>query len=189
MVSPDRQTSNAATTFYLSRKALSKMWKLYHWPSRKSNRLAYINRIRALCTRQNFVVSSHRFFWGAHQQTSWYVFEIVFIILSFYLYKFPIYLPSIIFIFYVCIGIRKTITSRFLFRFYDGSGGSIKVNGTDIRDVKQDALRKAIGVVSQSAVLFNDTIEENIMYGCKNATRDQLEQQQKMPNCLTLYFY
>jgi len=63
------------------------------------------------------------------------------------------------------------------------------VNGTDIRDVKQDALRKAIGVVSQSAVLFNDTIEENIMYGCKNATRDQLEQQQKMPNCLTLYFY
>jgi len=42
--------------------------------------------------------------------------------------------------------------------------------------VKQDSLRKAIGVVPQTAVLFIDTIEANIMYGCRNATRDQLEQ-------------
>src|SRR5262249_60984506 len=55
--------------------------------------------------------------------------------------------------------------ARPLFRFHDIAAGAIRIDGQDIRDVTQDSLRRAIGVVPQDTVLFNDSIEYNIAYG------------------------
>ena len=55
-------------------------------------------------------------------------------------------------------GAGKSTISRLLFRFYDVTGGRITIDGQDIRDVTQDSLRDAIGMVPQDTVLFNDTI-------------------------------
>jgi ATP-binding cassette, subfamily B, heavy metal transporter len=73
-------------------------------------------------------------------------------------------------------GAGKTTISRLFFRFYDVLGGSIKINGVDIRKVTQKSLRGAIGVVPQAASMFNDTIRYNLMYGRRTATQEQLEQ-------------
>ncbi|MEZ5627026.1 MAG: ABC transporter ATP-binding protein/permease [Rhodocyclaceae bacterium] len=62
-------------------------------------------------------------------------------------------------------GSGKSTLARLLFRFYDVTGGRITVNGTDIRDLQQDSLRRAIGIVPQDTVLFNDTLRYNIHYG------------------------
>ena len=62
-------------------------------------------------------------------------------------------------------GAGKSTMSRLLFRFYDVSGGRILIDGQDIRDVTQESLRAAIGMVPQDTVLFNDTIGYNIRYG------------------------
>src|SRR5690606_28180023 len=64
---------------------------------------------------------------------------------------------------------------RLLFRFYDVDAGRITIDGQDIRTVTQDSLRKAIGVVPQDTVLFNDTIYYNIAYGRPDATREEVE--------------
>ena len=72
-------------------------------------------------------------------------------------------------------GAGKSTISRLLFRFYDVSSGSIKIDSHDIRDVTQDSLRKQIGVVPQDTVLFNDTLEYNIKYGRIDATRKEIE--------------
>ena len=71
-------------------------------------------------------------------------------------------------------GAGKSTLSRLLFRFYDVTGGRITVNGRDIRAVRQDSLRAAIGIVPQDTVLFNDTIEYNIGYGRPGATHDEI---------------
>jgi ABC-type transport system involved in Fe-S cluster assembly fused permease/ATPase subunit len=74
-------------------------------------------------------------------------------------------------------GSGKSTLSRLLFRFYDldrASGGSITIDGQDIRDITQDSLRAAIGIVPQDTVLFNDTIYYNIAYGRPSATRDEV---------------
>jgi ABC-type transport system involved in Fe-S cluster assembly fused permease/ATPase subunit len=73
-------------------------------------------------------------------------------------------------------GAGKTTISRLLFRFYDTLGGAVKVNGVDVRTVTQHSLRGAMGVVPQAASLFNDTLEANILYGSRDATREQLIQ-------------
>jgi ATP-binding cassette subfamily B protein len=73
-------------------------------------------------------------------------------------------------------GAGKSTLSRLLFRFYDVSGGRITINGQDIRDVTQQSLRKAIGIVPQDTVLFNDTIYYNIAYGQPDATREEVIQ-------------
>ena len=62
-------------------------------------------------------------------------------------------------------GAGKSTLARLLFRFYDVSGGSITIDGQDIRPVTQESLRAAIGIVPQDTVLFNDTIRYNIGYG------------------------
>ena len=62
-------------------------------------------------------------------------------------------------------GAGKSTISRLLFRFYDVSKGSISIGGKDIRDLTQKSLRKAIGVVPQDTVLFNNTIGYNVRYG------------------------
>jgi len=73
-------------------------------------------------------------------------------------------------------GAGKSTLSRLLFRFYDVNGGRITINGQDIRDVTQQSLRKAIGIVPQDTVLFNDTIYYNIAYGQPDATREEVIQ-------------
>ncbi|MDH2917965.1 MAG: ABC transporter ATP-binding protein/permease [Sideroxydans sp.] len=71
-------------------------------------------------------------------------------------------------------GAGKSTLSRLLFRFYDVNSGCIKINGQDIRAVTQASLRKAVGIVPQDTVLFNDTIYYNIAYGKPDATREEV---------------
>ncbi|MCA1938273.1 MAG: ABC transporter ATP-binding protein/permease [Dechloromonas sp.] len=66
-------------------------------------------------------------------------------------------------------GAGKSTLSRLLYRFYDVSNGSIRINGHDLRSVTQHSLRSAIGIVPQDTVLFNDTILYNIRYGKPDA--------------------
>jgi ATP-binding cassette subfamily B protein len=73
-------------------------------------------------------------------------------------------------------GAGKSTVSRILFRFYDVASGSVRIDGQDIRDVRQASLRAAIGVVPQDTVLFNDTIYYNIAYGRPEASREEIEQ-------------
>lgn len=72
-------------------------------------------------------------------------------------------------------GSGKSTVGRLLFRFYDVTGGAVKIDGQDLRDITQDSLHAAIGVVPQDTVLFNDTIFYNIAYGRPEATRDEVE--------------
>jgi ABC-type transport system involved in Fe-S cluster assembly fused permease/ATPase subunit len=71
-------------------------------------------------------------------------------------------------------GAGKSTLSRLLFRFYDATTGRILIDGQDIRDVTQKSLRRAIGIVPQDTVLFNDTIYYNIAYGQPEATREEI---------------
>ena len=71
-------------------------------------------------------------------------------------------------------GAGKSTLSRLLYRFYDVSGGAIRLNGHDLRSLKQTSLRGAIGIVPQDTVLFNDSIFYNINYGHPEASRDQV---------------
>ncbi|WP_322994836.1 ABC transporter ATP-binding protein/permease [Castellaniella sp.] len=72
-------------------------------------------------------------------------------------------------------GAGKSTLSRLLFRFYDPTGGAVRVNGRDIRDYTQDSLRAHIGIVPQDTVLFNDTIGYNIAYGRPAATQEEIQ--------------
>jgi ABC-type transport system involved in Fe-S cluster assembly fused permease/ATPase subunit len=72
-------------------------------------------------------------------------------------------------------GAGKSTISRLLFRFYDLAGGRILIDGQDIARVTQKSLRKAIGMVPQDTVLFNDTIRYNIRYGRWEASNEDVE--------------
>ena len=71
-------------------------------------------------------------------------------------------------------GVGKSTISRLILRFYDPTSGSVTIDGSDLKDVKQDSLRDAIGVVPQDTVLFNDTIYYNIAYGDPSAKSEQV---------------
>ncbi len=71
-------------------------------------------------------------------------------------------------------GSGKSTIGRLLFRFYDVQGGALRVDGQDVRDVTQESLHDAIGVVPQDTVLFNDSIRYNIAYGRDGATDDDI---------------
>jgi ATP-binding cassette, subfamily B, heavy metal transporter len=71
-------------------------------------------------------------------------------------------------------GSGKSTMSRLLYRFYDVDAGSITIDGQDVRDVTQNSLRHAIGIVPQDTVLFNDTIEYNIAYGKPGAGKEEV---------------
>ena len=71
-------------------------------------------------------------------------------------------------------GSGKSTIGRLLFRFYDVSGGSILIDGQDVRNVTQSSLHDAIGVVPQDTVLFNDSIFYNIAYGKDDATLEEV---------------
>jgi ATP-binding cassette subfamily B protein len=72
-------------------------------------------------------------------------------------------------------GAGKSTISRLLFRFYDVTGGRILIDGQDVREVTQESLRAAIGMVPQDTVLFNDTIAYNIRYGRPDATDEGVQ--------------
>lgn len=71
-------------------------------------------------------------------------------------------------------GAGKSTLARLLFRFYDVTGGSIRINGHDLRQLTQHSLRSAIGIVPQDTVLFNDSILYNIRYGRVDASDDEV---------------
>ena len=71
-------------------------------------------------------------------------------------------------------GSGKSTIGRLLFRFYDVGAGALRIDGQDVRDITQESLHDAIGVVPQDTVLFNDTIHYNIAYGRDNATEDDI---------------
>jgi len=73
-------------------------------------------------------------------------------------------------------GSGKSTIGRLLFRFYDVTGGALRIDGQDVRDVTQESLHAQIGVVPQDTVLFNDTILYNIAYGREGANRAEIEQ-------------
>jgi len=77
-------------------------------------------------------------------------------------------------------GAGKSTIARLMFRFYEITAGSIKVDGQDIGDITLESLRKNIGVVPQDTVLFNDTIEYNIRYGKPDANDIEIKQAAKL---------
>jgi len=77
-------------------------------------------------------------------------------------------------------GAGKSTISRLLFRFYDVTGGRVTIDGQDLRDVTQESLRSAIGMVPQDTVLFNDTIGYNIEYGRPGASAEEVKDAARM---------
>ncbi|MFD7753354.1 ABC transporter ATP-binding protein [Streptomyces sp. NPDC059757] len=73
-------------------------------------------------------------------------------------------------------GSGKSTVSLLLPRFYDVSHGAVLVGGHDVRELTQDSLRAAIGLVPEDSFLFSDTVRANIAYGHPDATQDQIEQ-------------
>ncbi len=73
-------------------------------------------------------------------------------------------------------GSGKSTLARLLYRFYDVQQGRITIGGQDLRSVTQDSLRRAIGIVPQDTVLFNETVGYNIAYGRPGATQAQVEE-------------
>ncbi len=76
-------------------------------------------------------------------------------------------------------GSGKSTLARLMFRFYDVQSGGLKINGLDIRTLTQSSLRRAVGIVPQDTVLFNDTVYYNIAYGRPSASRAEVEEAAK----------
>ena len=79
-------------------------------------------------------------------------------------------------------GSGKTTMSGLLARFFDPNAGRVTMDGTDLRDLRIEDLRRLVGSVQQETILFNDTIEENIRYGTPNATHEQVVAAAKLAN-------
>ena len=79
-------------------------------------------------------------------------------------------------------GAGKTTLINLLMRFYEIQGGSIKIDGVDIRDMKREDLRSMFGMVLQDTWLFNGTINQNIEYGRFGATKDEIIEAAKIAN-------
>ncbi|WP_249690117.1 ABC transporter ATP-binding protein/permease [Stappia sp. WLB 29] len=77
-------------------------------------------------------------------------------------------------------GAGKSTISRLLFRFYDITGGRITIDGQDVREVTQESLRRATGMVPQDTVLFNDTVAYNIRYGRPEASEEEVREAARM---------
>ncbi len=76
----------------------------------------------------------------------------------------------------------KTTICHLIPRFYEASGGTIRLDGHDIRDLTLRSLREHIGMVAQDVFLFNATIYDNIAYGCPEATREQVYEAARRAN-------
>lgn len=79
-------------------------------------------------------------------------------------------------------GAGKSTIAALLQRLYDPTSGSIRIDGVDLREMKQRSLRERIGVVSQDALLFNDTVAHNIAYGKPDASMDEIIEAAKAAN-------
>ncbi len=79
-------------------------------------------------------------------------------------------------------GSGKTTIANLIGRFYDVTGGQVLIDGVDVRDYSIASLRRQIGLVTQDAILFNDTIANNIAYGCPEATREDVIRAAKQAN-------
>ncbi len=73
-------------------------------------------------------------------------------------------------------GSGKSTIARLLYRFYDITGGSIQINGHDIRTITQHSLHRAIGIVPQDTILFNNTLYYNVAYARPSATKQEIEE-------------
>ena len=73
-------------------------------------------------------------------------------------------------------GCGKSTLGNLLLRFFDPTQGSVRIDGVDLRDMRLRDLRRQIGLVTQDAFLFNDTIEANIRFGRPGATREEIEE-------------
>lgn len=82
-------------------------------------------------------------------------------------------------------GAGKSTLVDLLPRFIDPTGGVIRVDGVDLRDIRLDALRALTGIVSQDTVLFNDTVRANVAFGRPDATQAQLEAAARAANALS----
>lgn len=82
-------------------------------------------------------------------------------------------------------GAGKTTLVNLIPRFYDVSGGSVRIDGTDVRDVTSESLREQIGVVLQDTFLFSTTVKENIRFGKLDATDEEVRAAAKLANADT----
>lgn len=81
-------------------------------------------------------------------------------------------------------GSGKSTLADLLPRFYDPESGSIKIDGTDVREFKLNDLRSLMGIVTQEAILFNDTIANNILFGLEGKTKEDIVHAAKLANAL-----
>ncbi|WP_114783751.1 ABC transporter ATP-binding protein [Botryobacter ruber] len=79
-------------------------------------------------------------------------------------------------------GVGKSTLMALVLRLINPAAGTIKIDGTDIRQLKQSAIRRHIGIVLQDTLLFNDTIRNNIAYGAPHATQAEIEHAAKLAN-------
>jgi ATP-binding cassette subfamily B protein len=79
-------------------------------------------------------------------------------------------------------GSGKTTFTNLVARFYDPTAGEIRLNGTDLRDLQTRSYRRLLAIVQQDTFLFDGTIAENIAYGRRHATREQIEQAARRAN-------
>ena len=79
-------------------------------------------------------------------------------------------------------GAGKTTLADLLPRFYDVDKGAIKIDGTDIRNIKKQDLRKLMGVVTQESILFNDSVKNNIAFGLENVSDEEIVEASKIAN-------
>ena len=76
-------------------------------------------------------------------------------------------------------GIGKTTVCSLIARFYDATGGSVHIGGTDVRELSFESLRRTVGIVQQEVCLFNGTIRDNIRYGSPDASDEEVENEMK----------
>ena len=79
-------------------------------------------------------------------------------------------------------GAGKSTVASLLPRFYDCDAGTIRIDGTDIKQVTLDSLRQQVGIVPQETILFNGTVYDNILYGRLDATKEEIEEAAKAAN-------
>ena len=79
-------------------------------------------------------------------------------------------------------GAGKTTLVNLLPRFFDVTGGSIAIDGRDIREIKMSSLRSLLGIVTQEVILFNDTVANNIAYGMTDYGMEQIEKAARLAN-------
>ena len=79
-------------------------------------------------------------------------------------------------------GAGKSTIASLLPRFYDCDGGTIRIDGKDIKHVTLDSLRNQVGIVPQETILFNGTVYDNILYGRLDATKEEIEAAAKAAN-------